>query len=116
MKYEVADSKIIRVTSAGRVMPVANGATTITARYGDKSATMTVKAESMDTTIPISFANHIVPIFTKVGCNGGGCHGKSGFGGQNDAPVPARLCPGVRLPDSRQGKPRSPAVAVLSGK
>jgi hypothetical protein len=30
---------------------------------------------------PINFANHIVPIFTKTGCNGGGCHGKSG--GQN---------------------------------
>ena len=27
---------------------------------------------------PINFANEIVPIFTKAGCNGGGCHGKSG--------------------------------------
>jgi hypothetical protein len=30
---------------------------------------------------PINFANRIVPIFTKAGCNGGGCHGKSS--GQN---------------------------------
>ena len=81
VQYEVADSKILRVTSGGRVLPLANGATTITARYGDKSVTMTVKAESMDQATPISFANHIVPIFTKLGCNGGGCHGKSG--GQN---------------------------------
>src|SRR5205823_11337077 len=29
----------------------------------------------------INFANQIVPIFTKAGCNGGGCHGKSS--GQN---------------------------------
>ncbi len=29
----------------------------------------------------INFANQIVPIFTKTGCNSGGCHGKSG--GQN---------------------------------
>ena len=29
----------------------------------------------------VDFANDIVPIFTKLGCNGGGCHGKSG--GQN---------------------------------
>ena len=35
----------------------------------------------MDQPIPISFANHVVPIFSKLGCNGGGCHGKSG--GQN---------------------------------
>ena len=30
---------------------------------------------------PINFTNQIVPIFTKAGCNSGGCHGKSG--GQN---------------------------------
>ncbi|MSQ96518.1 MAG: DUF1553 domain-containing protein [Gemmataceae bacterium] len=79
--YEVADSKLARVTSAGRVMPLANGATTITARYGDKSVAVKLTIKSMDESIPISFANHIVPIFTKLGCNGGGCHGKSG--GQN---------------------------------
>ncbi len=81
VSYEVADNKILRVTSSGRVMPLANGSTTITARFGAKSATVTVKTQSMDDAIPISFANHIVPIFTKLGCNGGGCHGKSG--GQN---------------------------------
>src|SRR5207247_10292552 len=42
IKYEVADSKIVRVTSAGRVIPLANGATTITARYGDKVITIPV--------------------------------------------------------------------------
>src|SRR5262245_8239424 len=35
----------------------------------------------MDTQLPINFGNQIVPIFTKLGCNSGGCHGKSG--GQN---------------------------------
>ncbi len=35
----------------------------------------------MDTDLPINFTNQIVPIFTKLGCNSGGCHGKSG--GQN---------------------------------
>jgi hypothetical protein len=34
-----------------------------------------------DTGKPINFANQIVPLFTKAGCNGGGCHGKSS--GQN---------------------------------
>ena len=80
-QYDVADAKIARVTSGGRVIPVANGATTITARYGDRTATIKVAVEAMDQTLPIHFANHIVPIFTKLGCNGGGCHGKSG--GQN---------------------------------
>ncbi|MCI0377249.1 MAG: DUF1553 domain-containing protein [Gemmataceae bacterium] len=81
VKYEVADEKVVRVTSAGRVIPQADGATTITARYGDKSVKIAVKVESYDVALPIKFGNHIVPIFTKLGCNSGGCHGKSG--GQN---------------------------------
>src|SRR5262245_29837005 len=81
VKYEVADSKIVNVTTSGRVYPVANGSTTITARYGDKTIQIPVKAESQDVELPINFPNQIVPIFTKLGCNSGGCHGKSG--GQN---------------------------------
>lgn len=79
--YQVADTKVVRVTPAGRVVPLANGKTTVTARYGDKSVQIQVQAESMDRARPISFANQVIPIFTKLGCNGGGCHGKSG--GQN---------------------------------
>src|SRR5262245_62484988 len=30
---------------------------------------------------PLNFTNDIVPIFTKAGCNAGGCHGKAS--GQN---------------------------------
>ncbi len=79
--YKVADEAIVRVNSAGRVVPLANGATTITAHYGDKVATVAVTTQSVGENLPINFGNHIVPIFTKLGCNGGGCHGKSG--GQN---------------------------------
>ena len=42
---EVADAKIVRVTSAGRVLPLANGETTITARYGDKSINVPVTTQ-----------------------------------------------------------------------
>src|SRR2546421_9302604 len=38
-------------------------------------------ADAAPTTRPINFPNQIVPIFTKAGCNAGGCHGKSS--GQN---------------------------------
>ncbi len=81
VKYEIADPKIARVTASGRVTPLANGSTTITARYGDRSIKIPVEAEAIDEVQPINFANHVVPIFTKLGCNSGGCHGKSG--GQN---------------------------------
>ncbi len=79
--YEVADEKVARVTSGGRVVPLANGATTVTVKYGDKRVQVAVKAESCDVNLPINFPNQIVPIFTKLGCNSGGCHGKAS--GQN---------------------------------
>jgi hypothetical protein len=81
VQYEVADAGIVRVTTAGRVMPLANGSTSITIRYGTHKATVPVTAEKIGENLPINFTNHIVPIFTKLGCNSGGCHGKSG--GQN---------------------------------
>jgi hypothetical protein len=80
-KYEVADAKVARVTSTGRVVPLANGATEVTARYGDKLVKVPVKAEGCDVNLPINFPNQVVPIFTKLGCNSGGCHGKAS--GQN---------------------------------
>jgi hypothetical protein len=81
VKYDVADKKIVRVTSTGRVLPLANGATEIIAVFGDKSVKLPVAAESCDVNLPIHFPNQIVPIFTKLGCNSGGCHGKAS--GQN---------------------------------
>ncbi len=81
VKYEAADKKIVRVTSTGRVVPLANGTTEITAVYGDKTVKVPVTAESCDVNLPINFPNQIVPIFTKLGCNSGGCHGKAS--GQN---------------------------------
>src|SRR5947209_4576128 len=42
--YDVALPAVVRVTPAGRVIPLANGSTTITARYGDHKATVPVTA------------------------------------------------------------------------
>jgi hypothetical protein len=79
--FDVLDNAIVRVTPTGRVIPLANGSTAITARYGNCSIKIPVRTEAMGEDLPINFANQIVPVFTKLGCNGGGCHGKSG--GQN---------------------------------
>jgi hypothetical protein len=79
--YRVGNSKIVRVTTSGRVIPLGNGTTEVTATYGKQSIKVAIKTESVDENLPINFANQIVPIFTKLGCNSGGCHGKSG--GQN---------------------------------
>src|SRR6185436_4811160 len=45
------------------------------------SAKLAVHVKEAKTESPINFPNQIVPIFTKAGCNAGGCHGKSS--GQN---------------------------------
>ena len=50
------------------------------------AATPTVRADEvatqLDSASDVHFANDVVPIFTKRGCNSGGCHGKStGRGG-----------------------------------
>jgi len=81
VKYEVADKKVVRVTSTGRVLPLANGTTEITAAFGDRVVKVPVATENCDVNLPINFPNQIVPIFTKLGCNSGGCHGKAS--GQN---------------------------------
>ncbi len=81
VKFDVADPKIVRVTSTGRVLPLADGRTEIVASYGPKTVKIPVSAEAIDQNLPINFANQIVPVLTKLGCNGGGCHGKAS--GQN---------------------------------
>jgi len=80
-KYRVAPAGIVNVDASGVVTPVADGAATITAEAEGVSATLPVKVEGAGRMEPINFANQIVPIFTKAGCNAGGCHGKAS--GQN---------------------------------
>jgi hypothetical protein len=72
-RYEVADEKIV-ITSTGRVVPLTNGTTTIKATCLKKWIRIPVTAVSCDVDLPINFGNQIVPIFTKLGCNSGGCH------------------------------------------
>ena len=73
---------IVSIDKSGRVTPVANGVAVIAAKAGDGAmATIPVTVTNVAHSAPIHFANQIAPIFTKNGCNGGGCHGKAA--GQN---------------------------------
>jgi hypothetical protein len=80
-RYEVDDPTVARVTAGGRVIPLGDGATTITARHGDHQVRLTCTVANTRINSPINFPNQVVPIFTKLGCNSGGCHGKAS--GQN---------------------------------
>ncbi len=82
VKYDVADRKVATITATGRIVPRINGATEVVAVYGNKQIRVPVKTEGIDDHEPINFGNQIIPIFSKMGCNAGGCHGKlSGQGG-----------------------------------
>ncbi|MFO0907957.1 MAG: DUF1549 and DUF1553 domain-containing protein [Isosphaeraceae bacterium] len=49
----------------------------VTVRTGERQ----VEVKDFAAGLPINFPNQIVPIFSKLGCNSGGCHGKAS--GQN---------------------------------
>ena len=81
--YQINPAQIAEISSTGYLKPLANGKATLTATFENATPiTTTIHVEQAGTPQPINFANEIVPLFTRHGCNGGGCHGKSG--GQND--------------------------------
>lgn len=73
---------VVALTSTGYITPVGNGRAEVTATLGDASTAATIEVRDFHNPRSISFPNQVTPIFTKLGCNGGGCHGKaSGQGG-----------------------------------
>ncbi|WP_437191797.1 DUF1549 domain-containing protein [Planctomicrobium sp. SH527] len=80
-QYEIQPEGIIRVDDTGLVTPLKDGNALVTARDGDQTATISVTVSDFAATRIVDFQNQIIPLFTKHGCNGGGCHGKAA--GQN---------------------------------
>ena len=76
--YSSSPDNLISISDSGKVIPLGNGDVTITAT-NDKglAGKLDLVVERFETPQPINFPNEIVPLFTKHGCNGGGCHGKS---------------------------------------
>jgi len=78
VSYEADPSSVVRVSNTGHVAPLANGSVKVTAKTAEGlSAQIELTVEHFETPQAINFPNEIVPLFTKHGCNGGGCHGKS---------------------------------------
>lgn len=82
VQYTVSPENIVTVDANGYVTPISEGEATVHAKAVDgPDSSIKVAVTNIQQDVPINFPNQIVPIFTKYGCNGGGCHGKSG--GQN---------------------------------
>ena len=81
VKLTAEPEGLVRISN-GLVEPLSNGKGKI--YVGDtvgNGAAITFEVKNVDAYKQVNFSNSIVPLFTKHGCNGGGCHGKSG--GQN---------------------------------
>ena len=79
--YTVTDAKVARADATWRVFPLANGTTEISITANGRTVKVPLTAEKMDAPQPLNFANQVNPIFTKLSCSSGGCHGK--IAGQN---------------------------------
>jgi len=79
--FQSSHPGVLSIDPAGFAAPVSDGDAVITASVDGQSTTVSLKIERCAETLPVHFANEIVPLFTKLGCNAGGCHGKAD--GQN---------------------------------
>lgn len=81
-KYSLADAALARLENA-TLYPKADGQTTLTVSYADKSLQIPVTVANAVDDPAISFRQDVMPIFMKAGCNTGSCHGaargKDGF-------------------------------------
>ncbi|WP_206107650.1 DUF1549 domain-containing protein [Paludisphaera rhizosphaerae] len=82
VSWSSSDPAVAQVKD-GVVEPVGDGAATITARVGDRSADVKVTVSGMSRPFEWSFRGHVQPVLAKQGCNSGACHGalagKGGF-------------------------------------
>jgi hypothetical protein len=66
-----------------RLTPLADGATTLAVTHGGQTVNVPVTVKSATAEQPVSFKLDVMPVFMKVGCNNGSCHGaargKDGF-------------------------------------
>ncbi len=83
-KFSSADEKVAKINAAGVVTAAGNGNTRISVvvEGGRTAPVTTVSVAGFEKPVEWGFRNHIVPVFTRVGCNSGACHGAlAGKGG-----------------------------------
>ena len=82
VQYQSRPPGIVSIDKAGFVIPLANGSVQVTAGLPQGlTAGTRLSVREIGQSRRVNFPNEIVPIFTKSGCNSGGCHGKAS--GQN---------------------------------
>ncbi len=76
-------SGIVSVEPAGLLRPLADGQDELEFTFGGHRVTARVRVSGVGSTYPVDFVRDIAPALSKMGCNGGTCHGsqegKNGF-------------------------------------
>ena len=75
-EWTASQPDIVNLDQDGVASPKRNGSTDITARWKGLTATAVVSVSHHTQPVSLNFTNDLVPIFTRNGCNSGGCHGK----------------------------------------
>jgi hypothetical protein len=76
-RYAVRDPKVARVDQRGAVHALSDGTTTVTVTLAGRTLVVPVKVERTTTPRRLNFANDVVPLLSRFGCNSSGCHGKA---------------------------------------
>ena len=81
VQYVVEPVGVVQVDAVGHMTPLKDGKAIVKAIGSGMTAELPVEVTGLANDIPVNFPNQITPIFTKLNCNSGGCHGKAS--GQN---------------------------------
>jgi hypothetical protein len=80
VEFAVRDSEIAQMTGAV-IRGISDGSTELRIRLDLFETSVPVTVTDSAAATPVDFANDLIPILSKLGCNSGGCHGKAS--GQN---------------------------------
>ena len=86
-EFKSARPDVVEV-AGGQCVARGDGVTEITASFGGRSAAINVTCRDVGEKTPPSFVEDVVPLFTRLGCNQGSCHGKND--GRNGFKLSAR--------------------------
>jgi hypothetical protein len=75
--YQSRDPRIVEVAAPGSLVGRAAGKTTIAVSYKGLAAILPVQVGTSAPKTAPSFLNDVMPLFTRLGCNQGACHGKN---------------------------------------
>ena len=82
VEYMIVDASVAAVSTTGIVVPRKSGSTELLISHGELTSKIRIEVAHGEIDLPLSFDQDIVPVLTRRGCNGGGCHGKTtGRGG-----------------------------------